>query len=351
MDKVVDLYLSNQTTKKEWKAFLEKMNLHNFSEKEVSVIDHTLGLVDDEGNLVGTGSVAGNVLKYIAVCNKDSEPGQRFNKIVTALSQYLFSQQIFHMFVFTKVKYAVSFKHLGFSELARTDEAAFLENGSPDVNDYLNELPRVQNQSDKQVAGIVMNANPFTLGHRYLVEKASQENDVVYVFVVATDMSLFNSSERFELVKKGCSEFKNVYVVSGDSYMVSAATFPAYFLKSADSLIENQTKIDARVFKNIIAPKLSIKHRYVGTEPFSHATSIYNESLLSELEPEIKVHLIPRLKKESITVTATKVRQLIKENDLAAIENMVPASTAKFIKANKKELQRRIREGMKIDGN
>lgn len=351
MDKVVDLYLNDPTTKKRWMSFLEKLDLHNFSEREVAVIDHTLGLVDEEGKLVGTGSVAGNVLKYIAVCNKDSEPGQRFNKIVTALSQYLFTQQIFHMFVFTKVKYADSFKHLGFSELARTDEAAFLENGSPDVNDYLSSLPRIDGQIDKKAAGIVMNANPFTLGHRYLVEKASQENDLVYVFVVATDLSLFNSQERFELVRKGCSEFKNVVVVSGDSYMVSAATFPAYFLKSADSLIENQTTIDARVFKNVIAPALSIKRRYVGTEPFSHATSIYNDSLQRELEPDIEVHLIPRLEKGKTTVTATKVRQLIKADDLAAIEDLVPASTAEFIKANKKELQRRIREGMKIDGN
>ncbi|KRL63678.1 [citrate (pro-3S)-lyase] ligase [Lactobacillus psittaci] len=351
MDKVVDLYLSDPATKKRWINFLEKLDLHNFSEREVDVIDHTLGLIDEEGNLVGTGSVAGNVLKYIAVCNKDSEPGQRFNKIVTALSQYLFTQQIFHMFVFTKVKYADSFKHLGFNELARTDEAAFLENGSPDVNDYLNGLPKIENQSEKRVAGIVMNANPFTFGHRYLVQKASQENDLVYVFVVATDMSLFNSKERFELVKKGCAEFENVYVVSGDSYMVSAATFPAYFLKSADTLIENQTTIDARVFKNVIAPGLSIKHRYVGTEPFSHATSIYNDSLKRELEPEINLHLIPRLQKGNTTVTATKVRQLIKTDDLAAIEDLVPASTAEFIKANKEELQKRIREGMKIDGN
>jgi hypothetical protein len=351
LDKVVDLYLSDPATKQRWINFLEKLDLHNFSEREVAVIDHTLGLIDEDGNLVGTGSVAGNVLKYIAVCNKDSEPGQRFNKIVTALSQYLFTQQIFHMFVFTKVKYADSFKHLGFSELARTDEAAFLENGSPDVHDYLASLPKITNQAEKKVAGIVMNANPFTFGHRYLVQKASQENDLVYVFVVATDMSLFNSKERFELVKKGCAEFKNVYVVSGDSYMVSAATFPAYFLKSADTLIENQTTIDARVFKNVIAPVLSIKHRYVGTEPFSHATSIYNDSLKRELEPGINLHLIPRLQKGDTTVTATKVRQLIKIDDLAAIEDLVPASTAEFIKANKEELQKRIQEGMKIDGN
>lgn len=35
-----------------------------------------------------------------------------------------------------------------------------------------------------------MNANPFTLGHEHLVKRASEENDLVYVFVVANDVSL-----------------------------------------------------------------------------------------------------------------------------------------------------------------
>ncbi len=80
--------------------FLEKLGLNNFSSREIDVIDHTLGLVDDAGNLVGTGSIAGNVLKYIGVCNEGAQPGARFNKIVTALQQYIFNQKKFFIVLF-----------------------------------------------------------------------------------------------------------------------------------------------------------------------------------------------------------------------------------------------------------
>lgn len=351
MDKVVDLYLNQSSTREKWKTFLEKLGLHDFSNREIDVIDHTLGLVNEDGELVGTGSIAGNVLKYIGVCNEDATSGARFNKIVTALQQYLFNEGVFHSFVFTKEKYSSSFQHLSFSELAHTDQAAFLESGNPDVNDYLDSLPRIANQENKKIAAIVMNANPFTLGHRHLIEMASQENDLVYVFVVATDLSLFKTNERMELVKEGLSDLKNVKVVSGGDYMVSSATFPAYFLKSPKDLIDTQTEIDALVFKNIISPKLNITRRYLGKEPISITTHYYNVSLAHELGPDIEVIITPRYEVDGQLVTATQVRKDIKEENLAEIAKLVPKTTYEFIENNLSELQDRIKKGMKINGN
>ncbi|MDF7668265.1 [citrate (pro-3S)-lyase] ligase [Lactobacillus sp. ESL0703] len=351
MDQIVDLYLSDQAVRTKWEQLLLKLGLSNFSAREVNTIDHTLGIVDDEGQLMGTGSVAGNVLKYIGVCNQDATPGSRFNQIVTALQQYQFNRKIFHNFVFTKTQYSTSFQHLGFTELAHTGQAAFLESGTPDVDDFLAAIPQIPNQSSKKVAAIVMNANPFTLGHRQLVQLASQENDLVYVFVVATDASLFKTSERMQLVKNGTADLKNVLVVSGGDYLVSKATFPAYFLKTSDDLIKTQTTIDARVFKNIIAPKLAISRRYLGTEPFSHTTNFYNESLINELSPQIDVKVVPRFSNNNQVITATQVRRLIKAGDLEAIKSFVPLSTMDFIKSNQKILQTRIQKGMNINGN
>lgn len=351
MDKVVDLYLNEPNTRKRWEKFLSNLDLHNFSEREVDVIDHTVGLINEDGELVGTGSVADNILKYVGVCNKDATNGARFNKVVTALQQYLFNEKIFHSFVFTKVKYSSSFQHLGFTELAHSDQAAFLESGTPDVNDYLADLPRIDQQEDKKIAAIVMNANPFTLGHRHLVKMASEENDLVYVFVVATDMSLFKTKEREELVRRGLSDLKNVKVVSGAEYMVSAATFPAYFLKSPKDLIDVQTTIDAEVFKNIIAPALNIKRRYLGQEPQSLTTRYYNESLANVLGPDIEVVILPRYKIDGEIVTATQVRKSIQTGDLTKIEDFVPRTTYEFIRENLTELQSRIKKGMKVNGN
>lgn len=351
MDKIVDLYLNQPSTREKWEDFLRNLDLHNFSSREVDAIDHTIGLVDEEGKLVGTGSVAGNVLKYVAVCNKGAEPGARFNKVVSALQQYLFNEKIFHIFVFTKAKYSESFQHLNFTELAKTDEAAFLESGTPDINDYIASVPQIDEQENKRVGSIVMNANPFTKGHRHLVELASQENDLVYVFVVATDASLFSTSERMKLVKEGLKDLKNVIVVSGSDYMVSKATFPAYFLKSPEDLIEVQTAIDAKVFKNMIAPPLHISRRYLGKEPLSMTTHYYNVSLAHELGPDIEVITIPRLEKSGKVITATEVRQLIKDGNLAGMKELVPATTLEFIKQNLETLQDRIKKGININGN
>src|SRR5699024_7055819 len=351
MDKVVDLFLNDATTRQKWENLLESLGLNDFSEREVNVIDHTIGLEDEEGNLVGTGSVAGNVLKYIGVKNDADTQGARFNKVVTALTQYLTNDGIFHSFVFTKAKYATSFEHLHFNLLAKTDQAAFLENGMPDVKEFVAEVPEIADQEHKKVAAIVMNANPFTLGHQHLIKMASEENDLVYVFVVANDVSLFNFNERMKLVQEGTKQFANVKVVSGGDYMVSPATFPAYFLKSPDELIDVQTSVDAAVFKNKIAPALNIARRYIGQEPISRTTHFYNVSLAHELGPDIEVITVKRLEKSGQIVTATQVRQWIKDGDLAKINKFVPESTYEFIKQNMSELQSRTEKGMNIDGN
>ncbi|MBA1394105.1 [citrate (pro-3S)-lyase] ligase, partial [Lactobacillus sp. XV13L] len=223
--------------------------------------------------------------------------------------------------------------------------------GSPNVNVFLASVPQVEDQENKKVAAIVMNANPFTLGHRRLVELASRENDLLYVFVVATDASLFKTSERMQLVQAGTADLKNVAVGNGGDYMVSQSTFPAYFLKSPDDLIKTQTEVDARVFKNFIAPALAIKRRYVGTEPFSRTTNFYNQSLVNTLSPAIAVQIVERFGNDGQVITATRVRQLLKEDNLTAIRPLVPLATMQFIIDNKQKLQERIKEGMNINGN
>lgn len=144
---IVDLHLSDRATRQKWQQFLESLGIHNFSDAEVDKIDFTLGLLDEQGQLVGTGSAAGNVLKYIGVCNKEAVPGARFNAIVSALTNRLFQEHRFHLFVFTKARYSASFQHLGFKELAHSDVAAFLETGDPNVDDYLAAVPRVDGQA------------------------------------------------------------------------------------------------------------------------------------------------------------------------------------------------------------
>lgn len=347
--------LNDKAVFKEWREFLESLGITNFQENELQQIDTTLGMYNEQGKLIATGSVAENILKYVGVCNKFSTQGSHFNSIVSALMNLLAQRGIFHLFVFTKVKYSASFQHVGFHELAQTSLGAILETGDIDVNDYVRRVEKIATKQGllpaKQIGAIVMNANPFTLGHRYLVEQAAQENDLVYVFVVSDDVSLFTTAERLALVKQGTQDLKNVVVVSGDQYMVSYVTFPAYFLPTADEAIQFQTTLDARLFREQIAPTLKIQTRYLGSEPFSRTTGIYNQVLQSELPPTVDVKIIPRLTKGSHVITATQVRQAIADDKIASVQDWLPVGTANFIQQNLVTLQARIQKGMNINGN
>lgn len=345
------LNLKNKVVFEKWKNFLLDLGISNFSKKEISSLETTFGIYNSERELVAVGSVSDNVLKYIAVCNKGSERGSRFNKMVSALMAERAQVGKFHLFVFTKAMYVASFRHIGFKLLAETKQGGILETGDHSIQEYLNQVPRIENQDRRQIAGIVMNANPFTKGHRALVEKAADENDLVYVFVVENDVSLFSTSERKELVQQGLADLTNVKVLSGGDYMVSYVTFPAYFLPADADAIDYQTTLDARIFKEWIARQLNIRRRYVGSEPLSRTTNRYNQTLKRELPPEIEVRVMSRITVNENFVTATQVRKWIAEGQIKRIRQFVPEDTCDFIVKNLLKLQQRIEKGMNINGN
>lgn len=204
-----------------------------------------------------------------------------------------------------------------------------------------------------KVAGIVMNANPFTYGHYALIDQAAHENDLVYVFVVNTDASLFRTTERVKLVQQGTAAFDNVVVVNGGDYMVSYATFPAYFLPSTTQTVTYQTTLDARLFRDEIAPALNITTRYLGAEPFSTTTATYNQVLQRELPPKVAVKIVERQTTQTSQqiITATQVRRAIAAHNLTGLDQLVPPTTLSFIKAHQADLTTRIDQGAKVAGN
>lgn len=335
-----------------WQDFLKSSGITNFSDKEVSGLDETYCGFNENNKIVATGSLQNNILKYLAVSSEYRGEGSLFNQMVSHLTQRLFLRGINHWLVFTKPMYRKSFSSTGFHVLAETNNGLLLEGGMSGIEDYLDSLPKPDISTNANISSIVMNANPFTRGHKALVKEASTQSDYVYVFVVSEDASLFNTNERFQLVKEGCRDFDNVLVVPGKEYMVSYATFPSYFLSSNDEMIKFQTELDADLFKKQIAPKLKITTRYLGDEPFSHTTGIYNQTLSKILPPEVNVKIVDRKTNvDGEIITATEVRKLIKEDQLEQISKFVPETTFNFIKENKIMLQDRIKKGMKISGN
>ena len=121
-----------------------------------------------------------------------------------------------------------------------------------------------------------MNANPFTLGHLYLTERASAENDTVHLFMVSEDASLIPFKVRRRLITEGTSHLDNIIYHDSGPYIISSATVPSYFQKDMDAVIESHAKLDLVIFTKI-AHALGIGRRYVGEEPHSRATGIYNQ--------------------------------------------------------------------------
>jgi len=198
-----------------------------------------------------------------------------------ALLDELRERSYTNSFVYTKPKNIVFFKSLGYRVVAETENLAFLEQGIPSFSDYLKLLKEhfVEGTSN---SAIVMNANPFTLGHQYLVETAARQSSHLYVFVVSEDRSFFNTNDRMEMVKRGVSHLPNVTVLPTRDYMVSSATFPSYFLKEKADLevAKVQATLDATLFLENIVPTLQLTKRYVGQEPLSPVTSVYNDARL-----------------------------------------------------------------------
>lgn len=286
-------------------------------------LDYTCGMYDDEMNLIATGSCFGNTLRCMAVSHTHQGEGL-MNSIVSHLIEVQFSRGNTHLFLYTKCDSARFFGDLGFYEIARINgQIVFMENKRTGFSSYLNSLEK-QKESAPRIAALVMNANPFTLGHQYLVEKAASENDILHLFIVSEDASLVPFSVRKKLVMEGTAHLKNIRYHDSGPYIISNATFPSYFQKDEQAVIESHAMLDLTVFTKI-ASALGINRRYVGEEPTSLVTGIYNQ-IMSEKLPEngIECVIVPRKENKGAVISASTVRQALKEENWPLLEELVP---------------------------
>lgn len=289
-------------------------------------IDYSI-LVYDESVLIATASLSNNVMKCFLVINEyagKNITNLMFSHLVNVLNQ----KKIFHYFVYTTPNNELIFKSLNMKKIVETMNTVLLEGGEEITNVLMN-LKKEYKVSDNKKACVIINANPMTLGHVFLIETAANENDEVLVFVVSEDLSSFPFIDRFEIIKKATSHLKNIIVLPTLSYLVSKITFPKYFLKEDQLIKDEQTLIDVLVYKEFYTKIFNIKRRYLGEEPFSFNTDKYNKVLKDHLGGHITI--ITRKKVGSHVVSASLVRKLIKANKLKKIKKYVPLATYDYL--------------------
>ncbi len=306
-------------------------------------INRSLGFYED-GRLVATAFLAGNVI--CGVCVAPSHQGSGLSAaLVGRLVNAALDEGLSRVCIFTKPEEAEKFLSLGFGQVAATTRAVLLEYGSPSCAQWLEATRRAlaaafgdapPNGANRPGPGaIVMNANPFTLGHKTLVNEALARCPDVVVFVVEEEASSFPFADRFSLVRQGLADLPRALALPSGPYMVSRSSFPAYFTGKADHAAVH-ADLDATIFADRIAPGLGISTRFVGSEPYCAVTALYNQTLQSVLpRHRISCVEIPRKEAAGAAISASTVRDIMRDPKYRErpekLEALVPPTTAAFL--------------------
>lgn len=322
---------------------------------------------DEDGDeILAGGGLDGNIIKCVAVSESARSEGL-MNILVSRLIAIAREEGRESVKAFTKPENEGIFKSLGFALIASSPNAILMENGRgglPEYRKYLESLARLGRNG-----AIVMNANPFTKGHRYLVEQAASQVDNLYVIVVKEDRSRFPYVERKAMIEAGCAGLDNVVVCEGSDYAISAATFPTYFLKKLDDATDTQIALDLDLFVNHIAQPLGVTVRFAGSEPEDALTRRYNE-LMAEILPGTSVAVvrqdhqpdselvegsavrqarrpidfveIPRLEQKGKPLSATSLRRALDKGGFKEAMEYIPKSTIPYLVADLAERALRL---------
>ena len=369
-------------------AFLKRNALR------IDDMNYYAAVLDDDGEMIAGGGLKDDVIKCVAVDDAHKGEAIA-NTLVSHLISHANQEGYGCIKLFTKPKNRQLFESLSFRLLAEAPEAVLMETGIGGISNTVEALKKIKEESEKykeynkeckednkeckedskeckeeektnlntttpqhlntttpqhlntsylntstpqhlnttmQPTGcIVMNCNPFTLGHRYLIEQAAKQVERLYVMVVREDCSLFAYTERKAMVEQSVADIENVSVIDGSDYAISRATFPTYFLKRLDDAADTQMLLDLDLFRRHIAPALGATVRFVGTEPTDQLTRRYNQLMHEALKD---VREINRLEKDGNAVSASRVRKAMEEGDMNTIRQLVPPTTLPYIIAH-----------------
>ncbi|MEZ3519416.1 MAG: triphosphoribosyl-dephospho-CoA synthase [Muribaculaceae bacterium] len=274
--------------------------------------DYAVGVYDSSDRLMGTASLSGDVIKCVAtapcVRGESLTPA-----MLTSIMEYASRHGIRNLRVFTKPEYESAFALMAFHKAGEGEGCVMMEQDPGRLRRYCDYLGQLERHG--RVGCIVVNANPMTIGHLYLIEKAAAETDTLFVIPVADDIDGgFSYRCRVRILRRATAHLPSVQVVEGSPYAVSRSTFPSYFIKELSDVTAAHISLDLDLFLRHIAPALSVDVRFVGTETKDPLTAAYNEEMHRRLPSAgIELREIPRLATgcDGLPVSASWVRELI----------------------------------------
>lgn len=279
-----------------------------------------------------------NVIKCVAV--SPALRGENITaRLITEVMNLAAEMGRYQLFLYTKPENAPLFSRCGFFTLVEMPGMVTLMENSPTGLARYCESLAAKRQPGQKIGSVVMNANPFTFGHRHLARQAAAECDWLHVFVVGENSSLVTYEDRFALVRDGLKQLPRTTVHPGSIYMISKATFPSYFLKDRGIVDQCHTALDLIIFRDNVAPALGITHRFVGTEPFCPVTRKYNADMkhwlmqAASVAPAVTVVEIEREAQSGTPISASEVRRCLRADDFETMAKLVPQATIDLLRA------------------
>lgn len=287
--------------------------------------------VFESGRLIACGARAGRVLKMLVVAAEHRGSGL-LAQVVSELMRRGGDAGVSGFFIYTRPAKAAVFEGLGFKRLAATEQAALLEHGNG-MHRYLSD--RAALLGEGRNAAVVVNADPFTVGHLALVEQAARLGDTVYVFVTSEGRFQLPLKTRLELARLGTAHLANATVIETGPYALGRATFPAYFLTQGEEIDLVRMDLDGELFGKHLAAAFQIVTRVVGSEPSDPVSRRYNQRLRQRLNQwNIQLLEIERIRFGDRWVDTRRARQALAAGDMAALGGLVPETTLSRLQAS-----------------
>lgn len=315
-------YLDMPMRRREYERFLASNGLGFDADMEYAVC------LKEGGEVIAAGALAGRVLKGLAVA--DSRRGEGLlAMVVSELMQQAAAFGRSPLYIYTKPVYEKQFLDMGFHTVHINDSVLFMSDRRGGLEAFIrscrNAAPSQALEAGRTVGAVVANCDPFTFGHLHLVTRAAEECGWLHLFILSDERSRFSAARRYEMAKAATEGLGNVICHPASDFIISAATFPAYFFKDKVSADAAFFRLDLELFGSKIAPALNISRRYVGTEPYCAVTAAYNLGM-ADILPRygISLHEVPRLCFEGSAVSASTVRRLLDEGRLADARALLP---------------------------